>query len=59
MYTAVHSTVWKFQDFSMSQILREINFRESRNAKSAILSHLEALNFDFNEFWHFLEAEIY
>ena len=34
---------------------------ESRGAKSAILTHLyfEALNFDFNEFLHFLKAEIY
>jgi len=27
--------------------------------KSAILTHLEALNFDFNEFLHFLKSEIY
>ena len=30
-------TVWKFHDFSITQILREINFRDSRCAKSAIL----------------------
>ena len=37
--------------------LREINFGDSSGAKSAILSHLEALNFDFYEFLHFLKAE--
>ena len=29
-------TVWKFQDFSVMQILREINFGESRSPKSAV-----------------------
>ena len=43
-------TVWKFNDFSITQILREINLGESRSAKSAILTHLEALNFDEYEF---------
>ena len=41
-------TVWKFHDFSITQILREIKFEESRSAKSAILTHLEALNFAFS-----------
>ena len=39
-------TVWKFHDFSITQILREINFRDSKSAKSAIFTHFEALNFD-------------
>ena len=52
-------TVWKFHDFSITQILREINFGHSRSARFAILTQSEALNFDFNEFLHFLEAEIY
>ena len=43
-------TVWKFTDFSITQILREINFGDSRNAKSAILTHLETLNFEIYEF---------
>ena len=51
--------MWKFQDFSVTQILREINFWDSKNAKLAILTHLEALNFDFQEFLHFLKAVIY
>ena len=50
--------MWKFQDFSVTQILREINFGDSKSAKSAILAHLEALNFDFYVFLHFLKAEI-
>ena len=39
-------TVWEFHDFHIIQILREINFGESRSAKSAILTRLEVLNFD-------------
>ena len=43
-----------------SQILREINFRGSRSAKSAILTHLQALNLGFlYEFLAILKAEIY
>ena len=45
--------------FSMTQILREINFRDSISAKFAILTYLGALNFDVYEFLHFLKAEIY
>ena len=30
--------------FPITQILREIDFGDSRSAKSAILTHLEALN---------------
>ena len=50
--------MWKFHDFSITQILREINFRDYLTAKSANSTHLEALNFDFHEFFHFLEAVI-
>ena len=52
-------TMWKIYDFSITQILREINFWDSRSAKSAILTHIEALNFDFYEFLHSLETEMY
>ena len=51
--------MWKFHEFSITQILREINFGDCRSAKSAILTHLEVLNFDFYEILHFLKAEIY
>ena len=37
--------MWKCNDFSITQILREINFEDSRVLKSAILTHLEAQNF--------------
>ena len=52
------NTVWKFLDFSVIQILREINLGESRSAKFAIFTHLENANFDFYEILHFLKAEI-
>ena len=55
----IYLTVEKFHDFYIIQILREIKFEDSQSAKSAILPHLEALNFDYYEFWHFLNAAIY
>ena len=39
--TCTYFTVWKFDDFSVTQILREINFGDSRSAKYAISTHLE------------------
>ena len=33
----VQITVWKFHDFSVIQILREINFGESRSSITAII----------------------
>ena len=55
--TGQFNTVWKFQNFSITQILREINFRDFRSAKSAILPLLETLNFDLYAFWPFLKVE--
>ena len=52
-------TEWKFKEFSATQILREINFEDSISAISAILTNLEALNFEFHDFLHFWKAEIY
>ena len=53
-------TVLKFLDFSITKIIREINFGDSRCAKSAILTHFAALYFAFYEiFAHFSKAEIY
>ena len=46
-YTPKIFTVLKFQKFTAAQIFREINFRKFRGPKTAILTHLEALNFDF------------
>ena len=39
--------MWKFANFSITQILREINFGDSRSAKAALLTHLEAPDFGF------------
>ena len=49
----VQVTVWKIYDFSITQILCEINFGDCKSAKSAILIDLEAVNLDFHEFLHF------
>ena len=38
-------TVLKIQDFSVIQILREINFDGFRSSKTAVLAILKALNF--------------
>ena len=51
--------MWKFHDFTVTQILREINFRDYRSVKSANFVISEALNFDFYEFLQFLKAEIH
>ena len=48
--------MWKFQDFSITHILREINFGDSLSAKLAILTHSEALNFNFHEFFALFEG---
>ena len=53
------NTVWEFQSFSVTQLLREIKVGTSTITKSAILKVVEALNFDFYRFLHFLKAETY
>ena len=40
-------TVWKFHNFFITQILREIKIGESRVSNSAISAYFEALKFDF------------
>ena len=47
-------TMWKFHKFSITLILREINFRDPRSGKTAILTYC-----DFYQILHFLEADIY
>ena len=42
----------------ITQILREINFGDSKSAKSAMLTLLVALNFDLYEFFHISKAAI-
>ena len=39
------NVVWKFQDISVNHIFREINFRDSRNSKTAVFAIFGALNF--------------
>ena len=46
-------------NFIITQILREINICDSRSAKFAILTHLEALNCDLMNFCTFLKAGTY
>ena len=46
--------MWKFHNFSVTQILREIKISECRVTKAAILTYVEVLNFDFYVFLHFL-----
>ena len=38
------NTVWKFLDFSVTQILRETSFVKSRRFKTATFCHFTALN---------------
>ena len=51
--------MWKLQDFSAIQILREINFGVFRSSKSAIFAFLEALNFELKKSLRFYMAEIH
>ena len=47
-FSHLHSeeiTVWKFDKFTATKILREINFGEATSLKSAIFAVLEALDF--------------
>ena len=38
-------TMWKFQNITLTQILREINFEDSRSSNLGIFAVFEALNF--------------
>ena len=58
IFRQISVDLWKFQNSSTIQILREIKVGEFRVSKPAILIFLVALNFDFYEFLHFSEAEI-
>ena len=49
-YASTEYTVWKFQDFSITQILREINFGGSRSSKITMFAILGALNFEEKKF---------
>ena len=48
------SIMWKLQNFSVTQILREIKVSEFRVSKSVFVTHLEYLKFgfmDLSTFW--------
>ena len=49
---SIFHTVWIFQKFSITQILRQISFGDSKSAKCAIFTHLQPLNFEFEEILH-------
>ena len=50
--------MWKFHDFPITQILREIKFGNSRSAKSANLTNLGAVNFDYLRIFALWKVEI-
>ena len=48
--------MWKFQNFSTSQFLREINFWDYRSSKNCYFDIFEPLKFDFDNFLQFLSS---
>ena len=50
--------MWNFQDFSATQILREINLVILKPHKTAILTICAALNFEFGGTFDIVECEI-
>ena len=50
--------MWKYHEFSTTQILREIKVEESGASKIIILTHFEPQNFDFYDFLHLVKSEI-
>ena len=54
----LYNTEWKFLNFSAIQILDEIEGGKVSDSKSAILTHLETVNFNFYDFLQFLKFEI-
>ena len=52
--------MWKFQNFSITHILREINFEESRTSKRFFFCNFESSEFcQFGEFQHLKSAKIH
>ena len=50
--------MWKVQNFSTTQILREINFDHLEAQKTAILTKRSALNFEFLDIFDIFKSEI-
>ena len=58
----VQTTVWKFQDFPITQFLRDIHFRESRRSEAAILgapNFANLVNFNVLKLQKFIEITIH
>ena len=51
--------MWKLQDFSPTQILREINFGHFEVTKNAILNISAASNFEILETFDIFECELF
>ena len=51
--------MWKFQDFSLTQISREINFGDFEAPKTAILTIWAALNFEFLGIFDIFKREFF
>ena len=51
-------TMWIFQDYSDTQILREINFSHFEAQKTAILTKWAAVNFEFLNISDIFKREI-
>ena len=49
-------TQCEFQDFSTTQILREINFGQIQAPNTAIFTNFETLKFDFDRFFAIFEG---
>ena len=49
--------MWKLQNFSVTQILREIKVGKFKVSKSVILAHFEALNFGLFYFLNFFTLQ--
>ena len=58
-------TVWKFQNFPITQIFREINLGESQNSKTAVFAFFEVLdfvnlvNFSLQKVQDFIQSKIH
>ena len=50
-----HFTVWNCQDFSVIQILREVNFEESRSSKTAFFANNMSIQPSVNTKIHSLQ----
>ena len=52
-------TMWKFQDFSATQVLGEINFGDIKGPKTAILTTYAVLNFEFLATFDIFKCEFF